>query len=304
MGASPVNMPSLNILSVLLESLILSRLFHAVLSSPQPFHGVENVQLQPRQDDHNDFSCRSTIHHNPIVLLHGLGATYYEDLNVFEAYLRGKGFCTFSMTYGDYPGFPFVGGLQAINVSSVQIAEFIENVKVQTEASKVDLIGHSEGAFQSLYVSKFGGVASIIDKIVAVAPPTHGTSFGNLYKLAYLFGDLSREAVGLALQTFGCPACNDLGTDGPAVKRLNDPKPIVQPGNTVTIIVSKFDELVTPVPGASFIYEAGVRNVFVQDCYPQDVVGHIGEAYDPNVWKLIIQGLQADPGPANNCPVD
>jgi pimeloyl-ACP methyl ester carboxylesterase len=192
----------------------------------------------------NDFSCESSF--NPVVLLHGLGATYYEDLNYMQYWLQTQGFCTYAITYGAYDGFPFLGGLKAINESAPEIAAYIKEVVQKTGKSKVDLVGHSEGAFQALYVPKFEGVANLVDKIASIAPPTHSTSFAGIYNLAYLFGNHSREAVGEVLNTLGCPACNDLGPDGPAINRLNDGTPIAQPGNSVTIIASKYDELVTP----------------------------------------------------------
>lgn len=112
----------------------------------------------------------------------------------------------------------------------------------ETGAAKVDLVGHSEGGFQTLYVTKTQGISSRIDKVVAIAPPTHGTSFAGLYNLAYLFG--GRGTVDTVLKRFGCPACTDLGPDGDAVKVLTD-GPIAQPGVDYTIITSRYDELVT-----------------------------------------------------------
>lgn len=240
----------------------------------------------------NDFSCESSS--NPVVLLHGLGATYYEDLNFLQYWLQSEGYCTYSLTYGAYEGFPFLGGLKAINESAPEIAAYIEEVVEKTGKSKVNLVGHSEGAFQSLYVPKFEGVSDKVDRIVAIAPPTHATSFAGLYNLAYLLGNVTRDIVADVLDTFGCPACNDLGPDGPAVDRLNDGTPIVQPGNNVTIIASKYDELVTP-PTTSFVHEEGVRNVWIQSTCPLDPVGHIGEAYDLNVWHLVRNALDDTP---------
>lgn len=242
---------------------------------------------------HNDYLCRSTTHPNPVVLLHGLGATYYEDLNYLEEFLQQEGFCTFSLTYGDYPEFPYVGGLISIDQSAPQIASFMQTVKAGTGASKLDIVGHSEGAFQSLYVPKFEGVSSFIDKIVAISPPTHGTTFANLYNVSYIGGNLTRDLVGDILDTVGCAACNDLGPGGPAVVRLNDGNPIVQPGNNVTIMISKDDELVTPNSNA-FVDEAGVENFYIQQYYPNDVSGHIGEAYDQNVWNLVVEWLSGE----------
>ena len=240
----------------------------------------------------NDFSCTSSS--NPVVLLHGLGATYYEDLNFLQYWLQNQGYCTYSLTYGAYDGFPYVGGLKPISESAPEIAAFIQEVIFKTGKTKVDLVGHSEGAFQSLYVPKFEGVSQLIDKIAAIAPPTHATAFAGLYELAYLFGNGSRTAVGDALHAVGCAACDDLGPDGAAVKRLNDGTPIVQPGNKVTIIASKYDELLTPTT-TSFVYEDGVTNRYIQDTCPLDPVGHIGEAYDLNVWNLVKNVLDDTP---------
>jgi hypothetical protein len=240
----------------------------------------------------NDFTCQSSS--NPVVFLHGLGATFYEDINFMQYWLQSQGYCTYSKTYGAYDGFPFLGGLKAINESAPEIASYIKEIVQKTGKAKVDLVGHSEGAFQSLYVPKFEGVSGLIDKIAAIAPPTHATTFANIYDLAYLFGNSSREAVGEVLDLVGCAACNDLGPDGPAVKRLNDGTPIAQPGNKITIIASKHDELVTPVETA-FVHEEGVSNTWIQDTCPLDPVGHIGEAYDLNVWHLVKNVLDETP---------
>lgn len=261
---------------------------------------VTAVPLTPTsQGVHNDYSCRSTSHPNPVVLLHGLGATYYEDLNEFEAYLQTLDFCTFSLTYGNFPGFPEVGGLEPIATSSQQIASFIKGVQSSTGADKIDIVGHSEGAFQTLYVPKFGGVSSIVDKIVAIAPPTHGTSFANLYNASLLLGSASNGLVESLIETLGCPACDDLLPNGAAVAKLNN-GPIVQPGNTLTVIASKDDELVTPTTTA-FVEEDGVTNEYVQDTCPNDPTGHIGEAYDTSVWGLVINALESRPGAAVDC---
>lgn len=242
----------------------------------------------------NDFSCRSDS--NPVVLLHGLGATFYEDLNFLQYWLQSQGRCTFAKTYGAYDGFPFVGGLKSIAESAPEIADYVKEVAQKTGAQHVDLVGHSEGAFQTLYVPKFEGVSHLLDKLVAIAPPTHGTDFAHLYDLAYIFGNASRKAVGDALDALGCPACNDLGPDGPAVLKLNDGKPIVQPGNQLTVIMSHADELVTP-PKTSIVDEDGVHNVWIQDVCPVDaVVGHIGEAYDLNVWNIVKNALDSAAG--------
>jgi hypothetical protein len=262
----------------------------------------------------NNYTCRSTAHPNPVVLLHGLGATYYEDLNVMQSFLTQQGFCTFSLTYGAVSGFPFIGGLEHISTSAGEIASFIASVSKRTGGSKVDLVGQSEGAFQSLYVRKFYSalVGSIIERTIAIAPPTHGTSFENLVSLMDdVDSTLDTSLLDSILGTV-CPACNDLATpssssssnsntQGSAVLQLAyDGTPIVQAGNTVTIIASRDDELVTP-PTTSFISNTTevakggtVNNVWVQDFCPDDVTGHLDEGYDYNVWQIVLNALEDD----------
>jgi hypothetical protein len=243
---------------------------------------------------HNDFSCRSSTHPNPVVLLHGLGATYYEDINILELYLQSQGYCTFSTTYGEYALFPFVGGLKPIATASDEIASFIKTVQTKTGATKVDLVGHSEGAFQVLYVTKFGkGIKEIVQRVFAIAPPTHGTTFLSLYNVTDISPQLTRPLVDQVIKAVGCAACADLLPQGDAVKRLNDGRPIAQEGVSYTILTSKNDQLVVPTE-TSFVREEGVRNLYVQEFCPLDPVGHIGEAYDPNVMELVRNALRDD----------
>ncbi|MFI5623202.1 esterase/lipase family protein [Nocardioides sp. NPDC051685] len=236
----------------------------------------------------NDAACRpSADHPNAVVFLHGLGANKGEDLNFLQDDVAKQGYCTYSLTYGAGAYGPFVGGVGDIARSATQIKAFIQDVLTQTGAAKVDLVGHSEGGFQTLYVTKTQGIADRIDNVVAIAPPTHGTSFAGLYELGMTLG--ADDLAGQVLTAFGCVACTQLVTDGSAVRTLAN-GPIAQRGVTYTIIQSRYDELVTPTETA-FVREPGVTNTYVQDVCPYDPVGHIGEAYDTNVWHLVKNAL-------------
>jgi len=236
----------------------------------------------------NDAACQPTAAHPyPVVLLHGLGANGSEDINLLQSDIAGKGYCTFSLTYGTGAYGPYVGGVGDIAASAAQIKAFISQVLSETHAAKVDLVGHSEGAFQSLYVTKTQGISAQIDKVVAIAPPTHGTTFGGLQAIGDTLG--AQFLYNAVLTTFGCIACDQLITGGSAVNTLTA-GPIAQPGVSYTIITSTYDELVTPT-STSFVNEPGVKNEYVQDTCPYDPVGHIGEAYDTNVWNLVENAL-------------
>jgi len=236
----------------------------------------------------DNWSCKpSAAHPNPLVLLHGLGGNGPGNYSYLGPYLAGKGYCAFSLTYGQAsPLFP-VGGTIPIDESAAQIEAFVERVRAATGAAKVDIVGHSEGALHSIYGPKIRGYAAHVGKVVALAPPTHGTTFGGLVSVGDYLG--LRAAVDQVLREFGCPACDELIVGGAAVEKLTA-GPIAQPGVKYTVIASRFDALVTPHE-TSFIREPGVTNEFVQDTCPLDPVGHVGLAFDPTVAQLVANAL-------------
>lgn len=184
---------------------------------------VHTSPIQKR--DINDFNCK-TEEKTPVVFLHGLGATFYEDINLLQAFISSKGFCTFSSTYGAYEGFPFVGGLKPVNESAAEITEYIQEVLSKTSAKQVDLVGHSEGGFQSLYVPKFTG-QGLVRKSISIAPPTHGTTFAGLVTLGQKLA--GQKTLTEVIDAVGCAACADITANSVIVKQLND-GPIAQEG--------------------------------------------------------------------------
>ncbi len=241
----------------------------------------------------NDWGCRpSPAHPRPVVLLHGLGGNGPGHFSFLGPHLAGAGYCAFAPTYGQATPLIPVGGTVSITRSAPEIAAFIDRVRATTGAARVDLVGHSEGAFQSLYGPKILGYHAKIGTVVALAPPTHGTTFGGLIS----FGDVLglRPLVDLVLATFGCQFCTETVVGGSAVRRLTE-GPIAQPGIAYTIIASRYDTLVTPTE-TSFVREPGVRNFYVQDVCPADPVGHIGMAFDTGIAQMITNAL--DPATA------
>jgi triacylglycerol esterase/lipase EstA (alpha/beta hydrolase family) len=244
----------------------------------------------------DDWSCKpSAAHPRPIVLLHGLGGNGPGNYSYLGPYLKARGYCAFTLTYGlATPSIP-VGGTVSIAQSSAEIEAFVQRVRQTTGAAKVDIVGHSEGAFQSIYGPKVRGYADQVGKVVALAPPTHGTTFGGLVSVGDYLG--LRPLVDQVLREYGCPACDELIVGGSAVDKLTA-GPIAQPGVSYTVIASRFDALVTPHE-TSFIREPGVTDKFVQDVCPLDPVGHVGLAFDPTVAQLVANALD----PVHPAPV-
>jgi len=245
-------------------------------------------------------------HPYPVVLLHGLGGNGPGNMGLIGEDLAAAGYCTFDTTYGEEDGIP-AGGLIDVNTSAQQIEAFITQVRAETGAAKVDIVGHSEGGFESLYVPKVFHLGSEVSRIVALAPPTHGTTFGGLVSVADTINQ--RALVDSVLTTYGCVACDQLIVGGSGIAAL-DNGPITQPGVHYTVIASRSDELVTPHQSAlfgttetAFIDEPGVDNEYVQSTCPLDPVGHIGLAYDSDVEQMIANALDPAAATAVSCSV-
>lgn len=244
----------------------------------------------------DDWSCRpSAPHPDPVVLLHGLGGDPSTSFDYLGPALASDGFCAFASPYSaPVPGgLPFYG-LAPIDDAAADVVAFVDEVLAATGADHVALVGHSEGAFLSLYVPKLADIADRVSTVVAVAPPTHGTSFLTLVTLGRITGTYGPIFEPM-LRDGGCPACADLVVDGPAVQRLND-GPIAQPGIDYTVVATRYDALVRneayqPATATAFVDEPGVLNLHVQDRCPFDPVGHIGMADDPTVLGIIRHAL-------------
>jgi triacylglycerol esterase/lipase EstA (alpha/beta hydrolase family) len=249
----------------------------------------------------NDLSCQPTAAHpQPVLLLHGLGGDPNGNWATIGPALAAAGYCTFESAYSPPTTWP-VYGLAPIDQGAQQIATQIDQILAASGASQIDLVGHSEGAFMSLYVPKVLGDAPKVHTVFAMAPPTHGTSFFGLVTLGNGIG-----AMGVAddiLNAGGCGACADLVVGGAAVQRLNN-GPIAQAGVSYTVLATRYDELVrneaySPATDTAFVREPGVTNSYVQDTCPNDPVGHVGLAYDSGVLTMIENALD----PTHAAPV-
>jgi len=240
----------------------------------------------------NDWSCRpSAAHPRPVVLLHGLSSSKEANWAFHGPAVAAAGYCVFSLTYGvnETSQIWGGGGFDQIDESAREIGAFVDDVLAATGAAKADLVGHSEGAFQTLYVTKVTGYAAKVGRVVALAPPTHGTSFAGIVTLGQVLG--GQALVNAFTDGARCFACTDLVTGGPAIARLTD-GPIAQAGVHYTIVGTRWDAVVTPT-STSFVREPGVVNYYIQDKCPLDPVGHVGIAVDNGVTSMILNGLDA-----------
>ena len=250
----------------------------------------------------NNFSCRPSAEHpDPVVLVHGLGATMAENWAYLSPILAAHGYCVFALTYGIDPRLPFpiFGGTIPIEQSAAELGAFVDQVLAATGAQKVDLVGHSEGTFMPEYWLKFLGGAAKVNRYVALAPLYQGTNLlgAAMFRDAGETSGLSQLVLNLVSQF--CGSCQEFLAGSDMVKMLNSgPGGAAVPGVTYTTIPSKNDELVVPYT-SGILNAPNVTNEVLQDVCPNDISEHLFEAVDPVVAQLVLNALD----PAHPKPV-
>jgi triacylglycerol lipase len=241
----------------------------------------------------NDFSCKPTAAHpDPVILVHGLGATMGENWATMSPLLANNGYCVFALTYGAAPGESVVGGLQRMEDSSAELAALVDKVLAATGASKVDLVGHSEGTVMPQYYLKFRGGAAKVNKYVAMTPLYQGTTLSGLNALIStletVFPQLGRP-LSQGLDSI-CGSCQEFLKGSPFLTHLYADGVYAVPGVTYTTIMTKYDELVTPYTSGR-LTASNATNIVVQDQCPIDFAEHLAVAFDPTVGQDILNAL-------------
>jgi triacylglycerol lipase len=240
----------------------------------------------------NDFSCRpSTAHPQPVVLVHGLFANQTVNWQTISPLLANHGYCVFSLTYGtkdnvQFPGYQ-PGGVTTMEESAAQLAAFVDEVRAATGASKVDIVGHSEGSLMPDYYVKFLGGAAKVKRYVGITTIWHGTNPAGLDSLNQI--GTAYGFPGDQLTAGYCDSCPEFLASSSFIAKLRDGGVAVRPV-TYTNIVTRNDELV--VPYTSGIDQApNMTNFVVQSQCPLDQAEHAAMAADPVVAQDMLNAL-------------
>jgi triacylglycerol lipase len=203
---------------------------------------------------------------DPVVLVHG---TFGDASNwaVMAPQLQAQGYCTFALNYGNH-------GTGDIATSAQELARFVDGVLAQTGASKVDIVGHSQGGMMPRYYIKNLGGAAKVDDLIGLAPSNHGTT--------------------IPVGPYLCTACAQQAAGSPFLTALNAGDET--PGDVAyTQIETKYDEVVMPYTSA--FLDSGT-NVLLQDTCPNDVTEHVAIIGDPIALQWVEDALSR-PGPAD-----
>jgi triacylglycerol esterase/lipase EstA (alpha/beta hydrolase family) len=228
---------------------------------------VANADPAPRSG-WNNYSCKpSAAHPRPVVLVHGTLGNSVDNWLALAPYLVRRGYCVFSLDYGQLPGVPFFHGLGPIDKSAEQLDTYVDKVLAATGASEVDLVGHSQGGMMPRHYLKFLGGADKVNALIGLAPDNHGTTLNGLTKLLPYFPGaedlLSAATPGLADQIAGSAFLSKLNAGGDTVS-----------GVRYTVIATRYDEVVTPYR-SQYLVGPGVQNVLLQTLCAVDLSEHV-----------------------------
>ena len=241
----------------------------------------------------NDWRCRpSAAHPYPVVLVHGTFGDMTDSWQALAPLLANNGYCVFALDYGGPPGDP-IQATGDIPTSAAQLGTFVHRVLDTTGASKVDVVGHSQGGMMPRWYIKFLGGAQTVHTLVGLAPSNHGTTFNGLATLARSFPGAPAVVAGL------CQACEQQFVGSTFLQTLNAGGDTVA-GPTYTVIETKYDTVVTPYASA-FLTGPHVTNITLQDQCAADLVDHLGIIYDAIALGDVLDALDPAHAAAPPC---
>jgi triacylglycerol esterase/lipase EstA (alpha/beta hydrolase family) len=231
----------------------------------------------------------SAAHPRPVVLVNGTFSNAIISWNAFSPLLKNNGYCVYTFNYGGLIAGQ-IGAIGPVAASAGELKTKVDQVLASTGASKVDIVGWSQGGMMPRYYLKNLGGAAKTNALVGLSPSNHGTTLDGLATLAgFIPGALD-------LVNAACPACRDQVVGSPFLTALNAGGDTV-PGVKYTVIQTRFDEVVTPYTSA-YLSGANVTNILIQNKCILDLGDHISMPYDHVVGREVLNAL--DPAHASS----
>jgi triacylglycerol esterase/lipase EstA (alpha/beta hydrolase family) len=264
---------------------------------------IWNETWEPESVEGANNNCKpSSAHPYPVVLVHATLADEGSNWVTLAPLLANEGYCVYAFNYGEtlasFPIIPFItpgriDGLGHIEHSAEELRSFVNAVLSKTKASKVDLVGHSQGGMMPNYYLKFLGGASKVNELIGLAPSNHGTTLNGLTTLVEVFPFATGIISGL-LEFLGSPSLPEQAQGSSFMKKLFGSGDPVLAGVRYVVIETEHDEVVTPYTNA-FLSGSSVTNITVQSQCPKDPVAHIGMFDDSPSLQNVLNQLSSSP---------
>ncbi len=166
-------------------------------------------------------------------------------------------------------------GIGDIAQTSAPLVAFVDNILAQTGATRVDLVGHSQGGLVARYYVKYLGGDAKVDSLVTLGSPNNGTALANLGNVLGIGG----LCVGCEQMSIGSSFLADLNAGDDTIGSVS-----------YTNIYTSYDEIVFPARTARM--RDGANNVRLQSQCWFRVVGHLGLIVDGAVYSGVEDALE------------
>ena len=266
---------------------------------------IWNETWEPESVTGANNGCKpSSAHPYPVVLVHATLADEGSNWVTLAPLLANEGYCVYAFNYGatiaSLEVWPFIGpridGIGHIEKSAEELSSFVNSVLSKTKASKVDLVGHSQGGMMPNYYIKYLGGSSKVNELIGLAPSNHGTTLDGITTLVEQF-PFAAEIINGLIEFLGAPALAEQEENSAFIKKLfGSGEPVVS-GVKYVVIETTHNEVVTPYTHA-FLSGSGVTNITIQNQCPSDPVAHIGMFDDSPSLQNVLNWLSASPNPS------
>ncbi|MET0827487.1 MAG: alpha/beta fold hydrolase [Acidimicrobiales bacterium] len=169
-------------------------------------------------------------------------------------------------------------GTQDIALTAQALNTYADQLRAQSGATRVDLIGHSQGGLVARHYVKYLGGSSEVDAVISLGAPHYGTAVANVAKL-----------FGLG-NCIGITSCVQMSIGSTYLANLNAGDDTIG-AVRYTNIVSANDEVVIPYRTGWLADDGNNVNVRVQSPCFLRIVGHVGLALDGTVYSGIQDAL-------------
>jgi len=266
---------------------------------------IWNETWEPEALAGGNNGCKpSSAHPYPVVLVHATLADEGSNWVTLAPLLANNGYCVYGFNYGatlaSFELWPFIGpridGLGHIESSAKELSSFVSKVLSKTGASKVDLVGHSQGGMMPNYYIKNLGGASKVNELIGLAPSNHGTTLDGVTELVEKF-PFATEITTALIEFLGAPSLTEQTEKSSFMTKLFGSGDPVVAGVKYVVIETTHDEVVTPYTHA-FLTGSGVTNITIQSQCPSDPVAHIGMFDDSPSLQNVLNQLSSSPNPS------
>ncbi len=261
-------------------------------------YGLTNPNIAP--PGANDWSCKPKQGQDPVVLVHGTWENAYNNWAMLSPALKSAGYCVYALNYGILPTLqggglgallPGAFGTGDIAQSGTQLGDFVTKVLSTTGASKVNMVGHSQGGITARQYIRYDGGASKVANLVTLGATNNGTSLDGIGTLGRTINNLGIDVLGPIALGVGASGIQQV-YDSPFIKNLNKGGVYAVGDVKYTIVGSRYDEITTPYQ--STFFPAGTkntRNIVLQNGCEQDTSDHLSLSYSPRAVSIVLNAF-------------